>query len=353
LLIVSANIVPVFDSVPPRVWLLIALGAVAYAPALYVFQHIVSSPLRRDITQPPEDLSWRSSGQLVRSIAILAAAVGLALFIFTPAAVQLVRSPSFWPILMAACGAWALYTVPKGYSAGAIQPFVRGISSTFERKTQPKRFWASITWNAVFGCLCLWLGYVMIDQGVEDQCYDPQVKHAPKEELEACNRLIAKRGTSGSDYARLVSARGFAYHRLNQYDRALPDYNEALKLDPSDSYALYNRALIFERKGKDDSALADYSASLKLRPHNDDGLVNRGALLLRLGRLREAREDFGRALAIRPDNRDAMAYRGISFALEGDRVRANQDFAAVRSADPANTLLRQGQALLAAGNEKR
>lgn len=198
MLIVSANIVPVFDSVPPRVWLLIALGAVAYAPALYVFEYFASSPSRHDITQPLDDLSWRTNGQLVHSVAILVAVVGLAVFIFTPAAVHLVHSPSFWPLLMAACGAWALYTVPKGYSAGAIQPFVRGISSTFERKTQPKRFWASLTWNAVFGCLCLWLGYVMIDQGVQDQCYDLQVKHTPNEEVEACNRLIAKRGTSGS-----------------------------------------------------------------------------------------------------------------------------------------------------------
>ncbi len=63
------------DKVPAQVWILVAIAAVAYTPARYVFRHVSHAPSKRDITQLPEDLDWRTNGWLIRNGALL---IGLA-----------------------------------------------------------------------------------------------------------------------------------------------------------------------------------------------------------------------------------------------------------------------------------
>ena len=75
-----------FKQVPIQVWLLVAIVPSGFAWARYVFLYVAHSPARRDITKPPEDLSWRTTTKLYRSFAILASLIALSIFIFTPTA---------------------------------------------------------------------------------------------------------------------------------------------------------------------------------------------------------------------------------------------------------------------------
>lgn len=339
------------DKVPAQVWILVAIAAVAYTPARYVFRHVAHGPSKRDITQLPEDLDWRTNGRLIRNGALLIGLAALAVFIFTPTAARVARSASFWPIVSAALGSWAIGTVPKGLKNGRIEPLIRGVSACYERATQPKRFWASVVWNLAYGCIMLWIAHVISDQtvnrGVTAQCLDPQVKHSPQEELAACNQLLKDLDKDDEDYARFVGARGFAYHRLGDMGRAIVDYDEALRTNPEDSYAFYNRALIFDHFGELPRALADYQASLTLRPDNFDGLVRRGVLLLRIKRFSEAIDDFSRALDMRPRSPALLTYRGTAYAMVGDTARAKQDFDATRALNPMEPALQWSRMILA------
>jgi len=339
-----------FKDVPAQVWLLIAIAAIAYAPAVYVYRFLAHSPARRDITRLSEDLSWRTLRQFGLSIAMLGGLVALAVFIFTPAAAQFARSPSFMPLLMGAIGAWALSSVPRGLAAGQVQPFVRGISSTFEREMQPKRFWASISWNAIFGCLCIWLAYVTLrdapDEALKARCYDWKTTHTPQEELSACNELLRKRDDQSNDYADIISARGYAYHRAGDYRRALSDYSTALRVDGDNSYALYNRGLIYHGRGDYKEAIADYSRSIELRPENADAYINRGTIYLDTGRFKKSIADLTKAHELDPRNPGPLAIRGMAHAWRYDLQRARTDFAALRAIDPRNPVLMQGDALL-------
>jgi tetratricopeptide (TPR) repeat protein len=335
-----------FDAIPTQVWLLIAIAAAAFAPALYVYRHIQHSPRRRDITQPPEDLGWRTSGQLIRSSAFLAGLVTLTVFIFTPAAEKFARSPEFFPILMLGFSAFALLSVVNGFLKGRIEPLSRGALGPYERETQPKRFWASLSWNTILGGLFVWLAFVTIEQADEERCYDRQTVHTPQEELSACNELISRPGNTSEERADIFAARGYAYHRMGEYQKALADYDQAIGLDPADSYALYNRGLIYHRFGDRQRAIADYSASLKLRSDNAEGYLNRGLTFLDTGRLDEAIADFTRLHELEPDNQWALANRGIAYAWKQNVAAAERDFAAVTSIDPSNTVVLQGKALL-------
>lgn len=339
-----------FKDVPTQVWLLIGIVAIAYAPALYVYRFWEYSPARHEIMEDSGDLSWRTSRQFGLSVAMLAGLVALAIFIFTPAAEQFARSPSFMPLLMGALSTWALSTVPMGLVAGRVQPIVRGVSSTFERDTQPKRFWVSIGWNALFGALCLWLAYVTLRDAPEDalkeRCYDPKEAHTPRESISACNQLLQNRDEKSRDYGDIISARGYGYHRSEQYDLALSDYSLAIRLNGNDSYAIYNRALIYQNRGNYENAVADYSRSIQLRPENADAYTNRGTIYLDTGRFKKAIVDLTKAHELEPRNPAPLASRGMAHAWRYDRQHALEDFAALRAIDPNSPVLERGNALL-------
>ena len=165
-----------FDGVPVRVWLYIGLAVAALAPARYVVRHFQAAQSQRDTLQPPPDASWRSPALLARSVVALALLAALAVFIATPAAERFAKSPSFWPLLTVALGFWALWTVVQGHLTGEIEPMTRGASWTFHRDAQPKRFWASMAWNALLGGSLFFVAFQLFEdrpkQALRDQCYN-------------------------------------------------------------------------------------------------------------------------------------------------------------------------------------
>lgn len=85
--------------------------------------------------------------------------------------------------------------------------------------------------------------------------------------------------------------RGVAYLSTKQYDQALADFNRALKLDPAgpEAYGAYlNRGLAYRDKGQFDQALADFNKSLELNPDNTLALYYKASALDLGGRSAEA-----------------------------------------------------------------
>jgi len=225
-----------FDRVPDLVWPLIAIAAAAYAPAVYVYHHFNRAPSRRDITLPPEDLAWRTSLALARSLALLAGLGALAIFIFTPAAHQFAQSPYFLPTMTAVAGAWPLLSIAIGFLNGRVEPFLRGVHRNYDRRSQPRRFWASMGWNALVGGLAVWLTSSLIEdaprQHLTDRCYDSANAFSRQEAMVACNQLIAEQGSDDPDSSSLFSARGSIKYRASDYPSARSDYATAARLDP-------------------------------------------------------------------------------------------------------------------------
>lgn len=341
---------PMFDQIPVRVWLMIALAAKAYAPASYIIRHWMHSPAKRDITQPPEDFSWRTSRRLVVQSAVLAALAALAVAIFTPAAERFARSPEFWPLVILLIGGVASWTVLRGIQVGRISPIVRGVSETFQRTTQPKRFWASVGWNAFLGLAFLLSGTKFLsevpEQAISARCRDLENDQEPRVSVAACNELIRDFKPEGEELAAIVASRGAAHYQAGEYLKALRDYDTALTYDPKVTSTWYNRGLVNERLGEYDIAINDYSESVNSDSENYGAYVNRGILYLNKENIAAAIADFDRVLKVDPDNIDARANRGLCFVWRGDIGKAQRDFAAVRSAAPSSPALLHGEAML-------
>ena len=58
--------------------------------------------------------------------------------------------------------------------------------------------------------------------------------------------------------------RGMALHNLGKYDRAIADYDTAIKMDPGLSIAYYNLARTYARQGENEKAMADLTKAIKI-----------------------------------------------------------------------------------------
>lgn len=335
-----------FDDVPARFWLLIGIAAAAWAPATYVYRHVANGPDWRDITAPPTDLSWRSSRQLTISAAFLLALGALAIFIFTPAAERFARSPSFTPLLLGGMGLFACFSVAKSMVTGTIEPLVRGFNRTYMRAEQPKRFWAAAVWNGCMGAMFLWGAIWTIGSENQDRCHNYDDKFTPQEQLAACDDVLSDLHISRDMQGDYYGARGIAHHNLRDANKAIDDYNRAIDLDPNDSYALYNRGLLYLEGGQAHYAIEDFSQSLKLRPDNKDAYVNRGEAYLERYAYSNAVADFTKALKEDPRDERTLSLRAMAYLGMSDVDRAEQDLGRLRAVNPSSLGLLQGGAIL-------
>src|SRR5262249_32224032 len=120
-------------------------------------------------------------------------------------------------------------------------------------------------------------------------------------------------------------------------DRALQDFDEAIRLDPNYADAYSNRGYAFMRKGDYDRAIADFDRVLELMPDDPTALSNRGYAYLNKGGYVMAIKSYDRALHQRPDATN-YANRCTARALWGKELtKALADCNAALKLEPGNS----------------
>jgi tetratricopeptide (TPR) repeat protein len=84
--------------------------------------------------------------------------------------------------------------------------------------------------------------------------------------ISGCTAIIQTKGKSSKDLSTAFNNRGNAYYDKKDYDRAIADYSEALRLDPGFALAFYNRSCAYRDKGDNDRAVDDYVQAILLDP---------------------------------------------------------------------------------------
>lgn len=100
-----------------------------------------------------------------------------------------------------------------------------------------------------------------------------------------CSALVDNENTARADRIKALIARGSAYDRKDQIDRAIGDYDAALRIDPTLADIFNARGELFRRKGDRPRALADFGAALKLNPRHEAARANYRSLARELERL--------------------------------------------------------------------
>jgi tetratricopeptide (TPR) repeat protein len=134
--------------------------------------------------------------------------------------------------------------------------------------------------------------------------------------------------------ANYVYGRGFVNILKDDYDRAIADLTEAIRLDPTKEDAWSIRAIAFSKRGDErilsfkkkadyDLSIADYSEAIRLRPDIVSYFILRGKAYEITGLLDKALADFRQALTIEPQNQVAADnVRAIEDLLPGGAKQA-------------------------------
>ena len=129
---------------------------------------------------------------------------------------------------------------------------------------------------------------------------------------------------SGStpQYFWAYTGRGDAWHRKKEYDKAIADFTEAIRLEPNVG-AYYNRGKAWSTKKEHDKANADFDAAIRFDPKDAWGFNNRGRVWLAKKDYEKAIADYDAAIRLDPKYASAHFNRSVTEMLtrRGDVVQ--------------------------------
>ena len=96
--------------------------------------------------------------------------------------------------------------------------------------------------------------------------------------------------------------RGNIYASTGQYELAIADFSEVVKLKPKQVSGYISRGNIWLATGDQDKALADFTTAIEKKPKSAAAYICRGRLLCKAGSHEKAFEDFDRALALEKED---------------------------------------------------
>ena len=157
-------------------------------------------------------------------------------------------------------------------------------------------------------CVCF---LAAADTGAQTTPWRQCLTDTSRAAVDACTLVIESDPQNDGAFVN----RGIAYRRLGDLDRAIRDYDEAIRLNPRAADAYNNRGNAFRALDDLTRARRDYDEAIRLNPHYAHAFNNRGIVFLELGELDRAMEDFDKALEEDPQYANAMRNRALARLL--------------------------------------
>jgi tetratricopeptide (TPR) repeat protein len=132
---------------------------------------------------------------------------------------------------------------------------------------------AMIANNGVVKCLATALAATawLVAPARADDNSEVCFKKTGQEAIVGCTKAIQSGRFKGTNLAVLYNNRGIEERQLRDFDRAIADYTQAIRLDTDFTGAYSGRGLAWEGKGDIDKAKADYRKALTVVQKYNDG----------------------------------------------------------------------------------
>jgi tetratricopeptide (TPR) repeat protein len=136
------------------------------------------------------------------------------------------------------------------------------------------------------------------------------------------------------DDAQSYNIRGNVWDELGIYERALDDYDDAIRISPNPA-VFHDRAIFWQRKGELDKALIDLDRAIRFSFSDASTYCDRGLVWYEKGRHDRAVADFNRAIKLDPNFAPACIKHGLIVHRNGESELALAAVNRVIRVDPS------------------
>jgi tetratricopeptide (TPR) repeat protein len=155
--------------------------------------------------------------------------------------------------------------------------------------------------------------------------------------IRGCTAVIQDQSESERAHVVAYNNRGITYTWQGDFDRAIADLSEAIRLDPTSAGTYNNRGRAYRDKGEDQRAIADLTEAIRLDPKLAMAYYNRGRAHIKVGDLDRAIADFSEAIGLDAGlSRPSYLWRGRLYGLRGELDHAIADFTEAIRHDPTS-----------------
>jgi len=154
--------------------------------------------------------------------------------------------------------------------------------------------------------------------------------------LEGCTRIIDDPKQKPKARAAAYFNRGNALLQKGDAEKAIADFDEAIKLDPKNASAYNNRGNAKGEKGDSDGAVDDFNAAIKQNARYASAFFNRGSALAAKGEDARAIKDYDTAIKYNRRNVNAYIARGALMLASGASAKARADMKTAATLDRKN-----------------
>jgi tetratricopeptide (TPR) repeat protein len=118
--------------------------------------------------------------------------------------------------------------------------------------------------------------------------------------IAGCTKLLTEPRFPPAALSTIYAARGTGWAAKNDFDRAIADFDESLRLNPNNVVALSNRGAAWLLKGEPARAIADLNTVISLNPKDPAPFAARGALWRQLREFDKSIADLDEAIRLDP-----------------------------------------------------
>jgi Tfp pilus assembly protein PilF len=169
---------------------------------------------------------------------------------------------------------------------------------------------------------------------VIDKCVNQDGKSTPAMAVQACTESLEHKILQGRDRIYIYVNRAEAYVAAGDRQRALDDYNDALKLAPENAKLYYNRGVFYAMQPDGEAALRDLNTALSINPKFVAALQQRAKIYLTQDNFGGALADYSEAVRLQPKTAVLWSERGYVYLRHRDYDSAIKDEAEAIRLDP-------------------
>jgi tetratricopeptide (TPR) repeat protein len=149
-----------------------------------------------------------------------------------------------------------------------------------------------------------------------------------------CTAFIQSGQESNEGLAQAFGHRGYAYVQKGNYDRAIQDYDEAIRLNPTFFGTFYARGDAYFYKNNYDRAIQDFDEAIRLNPSYAPAFHDRGSAYHNKANYDRAIQDYDQAIHLNPSYAEAFYSRGFAKHKTGNKAGGDADIAKAKQLDP-------------------